>query len=61
EEVIANDDRVVVCVYTPGIDTLRVQAADDRNYDVFTIRYGRIVALRACHDRAEALALAGIA
>lgn len=61
EEVTANGDRVVVCAHTPGIDALRVQAADDRNYDVFTIRDGRIVALRACHDRAEALALAGIA
>lgn len=61
EEVIANGDRVMVCVHTPGIDVLRVHAADDRNYDVLTIRDGRIVAMRACHDRAEALALAGIA
>jgi ketosteroid isomerase-like protein len=60
EEVIAHGDRVVVSVHTPGVDARRVRQAGDRNYDVLTVRGGRIVAMRACHDRAEALALAGI-
>jgi hypothetical protein len=30
------------------------------NYDVFTVRDGRVVAMRACRDRDEALAIAGI-
>lgn len=60
EEVIANGDRVLATVHTPGLDARRERRADDRNYDVLTIRDGRIVAMRACRDRAEALALAGI-
>jgi hypothetical protein len=32
---------------------------DDRAYSVFTVREGRIVALRDCRDRQEALQLAG--
>jgi ketosteroid isomerase-like protein len=61
EEVIANGDRVVVGVRTPGIDAYRIGQAQDRNYDVFTVRDGRVVAMRACRNRAEALAVAGIA
>jgi ketosteroid isomerase-like protein len=60
EEVIAQGDRVAVCVHIPGVDSYRQWAAHDRNYDVFTVRDGRIVAMRDCRDRAEALALAGI-
>ena len=60
EDVIANGDQVVVGVHTPGLDALRVRQANDRNYDVFTVREGRIVTIRACRDRAEALAIAGI-
>jgi ketosteroid isomerase-like protein len=60
EEVIANGDRVVVGVRTPGIDAFRMRQAQDRNYDVFTVRDGRVVAIRACSDRHEALAIAGI-
>jgi len=60
EEVIANGDCVLVGVHTPGIDSFRVRQANDRNYDVLTVRDGRVVAMRACHDRAEALAIAGI-
>ena len=56
EEVHARGDHVVVGVHTPGVDARRVRQANDRNYDVFTIHVGRIVAIRACHDRAEALA-----
>jgi ketosteroid isomerase-like protein len=60
EEVIANGDRVVVGVRTPGIDALRMRQAQDRNYDVFTVRGGRVVAMRGCRDRDEALTIAGI-
>jgi ketosteroid isomerase-like protein len=60
EEVIANGDRVLVGVRTPGVDALRMRQARDRNYDVFTVRDGRVVAMRACRDRDEALAFAGI-
>jgi len=59
EEVIVNGDRAVVVVRTPGLDAHRAWKADDRNYDVITARDGRIVAMRACHDREEALAVLG--
>lgn len=61
EEVVVNGDDVVAVIHLPGIDQLRARQADDRNYDVFTFRDGQIVALRACHNRAEALRVAGIA
>jgi ketosteroid isomerase-like protein len=61
EEVVGTGDRVMVIVRTPGIDAYRVRAANDRNFDVVTLRAGRIVALRACHDREDALRVAGIA
>jgi len=60
EEVVGHGDRVMVVVRTPGVDAYRVRQTDDRNYDVFTVRDGRIVALRACRDRQEALRLTGI-
>jgi hypothetical protein len=34
--------------------------ADDRNYLVLTLRDGQVVAMRACRDRAEAAARAGL-
>jgi hypothetical protein len=34
--------------------------AQDRNYDVFTVRDGGVVAMRACRDRDEAPSVAGI-
>lgn len=55
EETVGHGDRVMVVVRTPGIDAYRVRRADDRNYSVFTVRGGRIVALRDCRDRQEAL------
>ena len=59
-----NGDRVVVAVRTPGVDTHvdthRVRMADDRNYDVLTVRKGNIVAVHACRDREEALSAAGL-
>jgi hypothetical protein len=47
-------------VRTPGIDGYRMWKADDRNYSVFTVREGRIVALRDCRDRGEGRAAAAI-
>ena len=58
EEVIGNGDRVMVVVRIPGLDTYRVRQADDRSFIVVTVREGRIVGLRDCRDRQEALAIA---
>ncbi len=60
EEVIGHGDKVVVAVRTPGADAYRVRQSDDRDYAMFTVRDGRIVALRDCRDRGDALRLAGI-
>jgi len=60
DEVISNGDRVMVGVHTPGIDALRMRQAQDRNYLVITVKDGRVVAMRDCRDRDEALAIAGI-
>lgn len=38
----------------PGIHRRRVRQADDRNFLVLTLRQGRVIAMRACRDRAEA-------
>jgi ketosteroid isomerase-like protein len=61
EEVRASGDQVLVVSHTPGVDAYRVTPADDRNYDVFTVRQGRVVAIRAYRERADALAAIGIA
>ena len=60
DEVAGRGELVMVGVRTPGVDAYRVRQADDRNYSVFTVRDGRIVALRDCRDRQEALDLTGI-
>jgi ketosteroid isomerase-like protein len=60
EKAVGHGDRVMVVVRTPGVDAYRLRQADDRNYDVFTVRDGRVVALRACRSRQEALRLAGL-
>ncbi len=60
DEVIGHGDKVVVAVRTPGADAHRLRQSDDRDYAMFTVRDGRIVALRDCRDRADALRLAGI-
>ena len=59
EEVAGSGELVMVGVRTPGVDATG-RRGDDRVYSVFTVREGRIVALRDCHDRQEALQLAGI-
>ena len=61
EDVIGGGDNVVVITHTPGLDAFRARQANDRNVDVLTFRTGRVVALRACRNRAEAMALAGLA
>jgi ketosteroid isomerase-like protein len=61
EEVVAAGDQVIVVMRTPGVDEYRHRHADDRTYDVATVRDGRIVCLRACRDRGEAREVAGIA
>jgi hypothetical protein len=60
EEATSNGELVMVGVRTPGIDTHFSRGGDDRAYSVFTVCEGRIVALRDCRDRQEALQLAGI-
>ena len=60
DEVVANGDLVMVGVRTPGIDAHYGRRGDDRAYSLLTVRRGRIVALRDCCDRQEALRLAGI-
>jgi ketosteroid isomerase-like protein len=60
EEVLSHGNRVMLVVRTPGIEMHRLRQGDDRNYDVFTIHDGRIVALRACRNRQEALIFSGI-
>ena len=60
EEVAGNGEYVLVVARTPGVDAYRVRPADNRNFSVFTVRDGRIVAIRDCRDRGEALAAAGI-
>ena len=59
EEVIAAGDRVML-MRTPGIDEHRHRQADDRTYDIVTVRNGLIIGLHACRDRSEARSLAGI-
>jgi hypothetical protein len=60
EEVIAAGERVMLVMHTPGIDEYRHRQADDRTYDIVTVRDGRIIGLHACLDRSEARSLAGI-
>ncbi|HEY6276510.1 MAG TPA: nuclear transport factor 2 family protein [Streptosporangiaceae bacterium] len=60
EEVIAAGDQVMLVMRTPGVDKYRQRQADDRTYDVITMRDGLIAGLHACRDRSEARSLAGI-
>jgi ketosteroid isomerase-like protein len=60
DEVIDSGELVMVGVRTPGVDAYHGRRGDDRAYSVFTVRGGRIVALRDCRDRQEALQLAGL-
>jgi ketosteroid isomerase-like protein len=60
EELTGSGELVMVGVRTPGADAHHGRGGDDRAYSVFTVREGRIVALRDCRDRREALRLAGL-
>jgi hypothetical protein len=60
EEVVASGDSVLVVIYQPGLDRLRVRPGNDRNYLVLTLDQDRITKMRACRDRAEARAVAGL-
>ena len=60
DEVAANGELVMVGVRTPGVDAYYGRRGDDRAHSVFTVRDGRIVALRDCRDRQQALHLTGI-
>jgi ketosteroid isomerase-like protein len=60
EQVIANGEKVLLVMRTPGISRYRPWHHDDRTYDVVTVRNERIVGLQACCDRSEARSLAGI-
>ena len=60
EEVVASGDRVLVVIHQPGLDRLRVRQGNDRNYLVLTLGQDRIIKMRACRDRAEARAVAGL-
>jgi ketosteroid isomerase-like protein len=60
EEIVGHDDKVLVVIHTPGVDAHRATPADDRNYQVLTLRDGQIVALRACRSKAEAMSVAGV-
>ena len=55
EEVVANRDRVLVVTRSPGIDAIRARKTGDLNFHVLTVRHEKIVALRACRSREEAL------
>jgi ketosteroid isomerase-like protein len=60
EELTSSGELVMVGVRTPGIEAHFSRGGDDRAYSVFTVREGRIIALRDCRDRHEALQLAGL-
>ncbi len=60
EEVTSAGELVMVGVRTPGVDAHHGRRGDDWAYSVFTVREGRVVALRDCRDRQEALRLVGI-
>lgn len=60
EELASIDDKVAVIMYAPGLDRFRARSADDRNFHLVTVRDGKVVSMRACRDRAELRARAGL-
>ncbi len=60
EEIAASGDKVMVVIRTPGIDRVRARRAGDRNFLVLTLDQERIIKMRACRDRDEARAFAGV-
>ena len=61
EEVAGRGERVMVGVRTPGSGAFYGRPGQDRAYTVLTVRDGRIVAMRDCRDRQDALLTAGLA
>jgi len=57
----AEDPRPQTCRGRGELDKSVRRQADDRTFDVVTVRDGLIVGLRACRDRGEARSVAGIA
>jgi hypothetical protein len=57
QELVTNQDRVLVVTRSPGIDAIRVRKTGDLNFHVLTVRNEKIVALRACRSRDEALGI----
>ncbi len=60
EELLVSGDRALVVTHSPDLDAGRARKTGDRNFHVVTVRGGRITALRACRNRAEAAAIAGV-
>jgi ketosteroid isomerase-like protein len=60
DEVAGRGELVMVGVRTPGLDAHDGRRGVDRAYSVLTVRGGRIVALRDCRDRQDALNLTGL-
>lgn len=60
EQVLAVGEKVILVMRTPGVDEYLNRKADDRTYDVVTVKDGMIIGLRACRDRGEARSLVGI-
>jgi ketosteroid isomerase-like protein len=60
EEITSSGELVMVGVRTPGVDARHGRGGDDRAYSVFRVREERIVALRDCRDRQEALQVVGV-
>lgn len=60
EQVLASGEKVMLVMWTPGVDRYPQPQAETRTFDVLTLRDGVIVALHACRDRSEAQSLAGI-
>ena len=49
-----------VCHGREELERVLRRQADDRTYDVVTVKEGRIIELHACRDHSEARTLAGI-
>ena len=58
EEIVGYGDRILVVTHAPGLDADRARQTGDRNFHVVSVREGRIVALRACRSRNEAVEVA---
>ena len=55
EQVIAAGEKVILVMRTPGVDQYRHWQADDRTYNVVTVRDGLITSMRCCARRSAAL------